>query len=197
MEAFLMAEQSVELEALLQEIEKAIDAKLYYLAIAVALSVPDVCSGLESDPENPKWQNQKTYAAWCDSNIGTKFNNLVGNDLYRLRGGVLHKGHFDHPKSQFNRVIFIGPESQIVAHDKIITVNEGVKLGGQDVAQLRLQGKVLLLGVVPFCEAISTSAREWYCAHAANEHVQKNIGRLVRFRPDGMPPFSVGIPTIA
>ena len=39
--------------ALLGEIERALDAKLYYSAIAVALSVPDVCASLELDPAVP------------------------------------------------------------------------------------------------------------------------------------------------
>jgi hypothetical protein len=96
-----------ELRAILHEIEKALDAKLYYLAIAVALSIPDICACLEFDPEDPQWANRDTYASWCDANIRDQFKNLTGDDLYNLRGGVLHKGRFEHPQSRFNRVLFI------------------------------------------------------------------------------------------
>ena len=40
--------------ALLGEIDKAINAKLCYLAIAVALAVPHGCAGLECEPDKPK-----------------------------------------------------------------------------------------------------------------------------------------------
>jgi len=44
-----------ELTAILHEIERALEAKLYYVAIAVALSVPDICACLECDPDRPIW----------------------------------------------------------------------------------------------------------------------------------------------
>jgi hypothetical protein len=44
----------IEISSILDEIDKAIEAKLYYLAIAVALSVPDICSCLEFDPDKPR-----------------------------------------------------------------------------------------------------------------------------------------------
>jgi hypothetical protein len=117
-----------ELNAILREIERALDAKLYYVAIAVALSVPDICACLECDPDKPIWSTVEKYSRWCDANL--KFKNLDGADLARLRGGVLHQGHFGHPKSKFDRVIFIGPESRIKTHDVIMTVSDDVSLGG-------------------------------------------------------------------
>jgi hypothetical protein len=185
-----------ELASILREVEKALEAKLYYLAIAVALSVPDICSCLEFDPESPQWQNRKTYADWCNKNI-TGFQNLDGDDLYNLRGGVLHKGKFDHPKSKWNRVVFIGEGSSILMHDIILTIDPGVEIGGINAKELRMAGKVLGLSAVKFCRTIMDSARVWIISEADNPNVQKNLPLLVRYRPDGLPPFSVGVPTIA
>jgi hypothetical protein len=186
-----------ELDAILHEIEKALDAKLYYLAIAVALSVPDICACLEFDPDQPAWADRKTYATWCNAHLCSRFKNMDGDDLYNLRGGVLHKGRFEHQKARFNRVMFIGPESRIkVRGDIIITVAADVKFGGIGAADMRLAGKILQLDLVFFCRSIMEAAREWAIANANMPNVQQNLPNLVRIRPEGFPPFSVGVPTV-
>jgi hypothetical protein len=184
-----------ELTAILREIERALEAKLYYLAIAVALSIPDICGCLECDPDKPIWATQEKYVAWCDKNLS--FQNLTGVDLFRIRGGVLHQGHFDHPKSKFDRVMFIGPESSIKAHDIVITVKPGVAFSGVSAEVLRVSGDLLQLDVVMFCKSILDAARAWAISKANDQNVQRNLPNLVRYRPEGLPPFSVGVPTIA
>ena len=180
------------------EIEKAIEAKLYYLGITVALSIPDICASLEFDPDNPAHANSATYAAWCDANMQGMFNNLAGIDLFYLRCGVLHFGHFGHSKSKFNRVIFIGPESQIqVRRDIIATVMSGVSFGGVSAEELRLSGNVLQVDLLYFCKAIVDAASAWSISKANDTHVQRNLPNLVRYRPNGLPPWSIGVPTVA
>ncbi len=186
-----------ELEAVLHEIEKALEGKLYYLAIAVTLSVPDICACLEFDPDKPSWANGKTYSAWWNENVGTKFQNIDGTEVYYIRGGTLHRGNFEHDKSKFNRVMFIGPESAIKQHDVVITIGADVSFGGETAEDLRLAGKVLVLDVQLFCDAVMASARAWAISKRSDPFVQRNLPRLVRYRPDGLPPFSVGVPTIA
>lgn len=66
-----------------------------------------------------------------------------------------------------------------------------------DAKELRLSGRILQLDVVLFCQAIMNAARAWAIAKADDPYVQKNLPFLVRYRPDGLPPFSIGVPTIA
>jgi hypothetical protein len=134
---------------------------------------------------------------WKRYNLAGRFKNLDGDDLYNLRGGVVHKGHFDHPKSKFGRIMFIGPESLIKHHDVIITIRPGVRFGDRDASELRLSGNILLLDVVLFCQTIMAAAREWAIGKTTDIFVQRNLQNLVRYRPEGLPPFSVGVPTIA
>jgi hypothetical protein len=192
-----MSNVPVEITAILHEVERALEAKLYYLAIAVSLSIPDICACLECDPNKPIWATQDKYVAWCDANIGARFKLLKGVDLFRLRGGVLHQGHFDHPKSNFDRVIFLSPESPFKAHDVTITVSPSVQIGGISAEVLRVSGEILHMDVVKFCNIIMESARTWSIAKAGDPHVQQNLPNLIRYRPEGLPPFSVGVPTIA
>jgi hypothetical protein len=199
---WIMDRTPVELNAILREIERALDAKLYYLPIAVAFSVPDVCSGLELNPENPGRQNRRTYVAWCEANLCQRFQDLNGHDIYNLRGGTLHKGRFEHHEARFNRVVFVGPESPFRVHDSIISIAPDVKFGGGSMEEmtaeaLRLSEKALILGVLPFCQAVIESAREWVIRNLDTANVKANLPRLVRYRPEGLPPFMVNVPVIS
>jgi hypothetical protein len=188
----------IEITAILREIERAIDAKLYYLAIAVALSVPDICGCLEFDPKSRKTSNIKTYAPWCDDNIGPRFANLSGTDLWYMRCGVVHSGTFAHHKVPFGRVIFLTPDfSQFKAHDVILTVAPGIEFGGISVETLHVSGKILYMDVLKFCNTIMECARTWAIAKADDPFVQQNLPNLIRYRPEGLPPFMVGVPIIA
>jgi hypothetical protein len=185
----------IEITSILREIERALDAKLYYLAITVSLAVPDICACLEFDPSSRKTSNIKTYVSWCESNI--RFKHLSGTDLYYLRCGVVHAGTFAHHKVPFDRVIFLTPESPFKMHDEFFTVAPGTELGGKSAESLRLSGRLLHMDVLKFCTAIIESARAWSVSKSNDPYVQQNLPNLIRYRPDGFPPLSVGVPTIA
>jgi hypothetical protein len=93
--------------------------------------------------------------------------------------------------------MLIGPESQIKAHDVIVNVLPGVKIGGVSAEELRVAGQILMLDVVKFCETIMEAVRSWILAKSTDPFVQRNLPYLIRYRPEGLPPFSVGVPTIA
>jgi len=76
------------MEAITKEVENAIAAGLYYLAIVTALSLPDVCSALESH------------------------DGITSLDLYSLRCGVLHQGRLGNSRMQYGRVLFTVPNEQ-------------------------------------------------------------------------------------
>jgi hypothetical protein len=60
-----------------------------------------------------------------------------------------------------------------------------------------LSGLILHLDVVRFCQTIMDSARKWVISKAGDPFIERNLPNLVRYRPNGLPPFSVGVPTIA
>jgi len=192
-----MTQTPAELEAIFDEIWKANNAGLHYTALAVALSVPDICSCLEQEP-GKIWAKTEKYIAWCDAHLVSRFKHLTGKDISDLRGGILHQGNFRHPKSAFDGVMFVGPNSAIrFQNDIIITVAPGVQIGGKTMEEIGLGYRILVMEVVPFCTTIADAAREWVVAKASDPFVQSNLPRLVRFRPNGLPPFAVGVPVIA
>jgi len=91
------------MEAITKEVENAIAAGLYYLAIVTALSLPDVCSALEShDGET----NRAMYNVWYDNWMAARYPEITSLDLYSLRCGVLHQGRLGHSRMQYGRVLF-------------------------------------------------------------------------------------------
>lgn len=52
------------MELILKEIERALDAKLYYLALQVSLTLPDICAALQSDDGRA---SKSKYIAWYDT----------------------------------------------------------------------------------------------------------------------------------
>jgi hypothetical protein len=65
------------------------------------------------------------------------------------------------PRPDFDRVMFIGSESRIKAHDVVVTVQPGVSFGGTSAEELRLSGKILQLDVANFGQSIMDAARNW------------------------------------
>ena len=171
------------LETIFRDIERAIDAQLYYAAIALALSVPDICALLEDEP-GKAWSTEKKYVAWCEKNLDGRFHYLTALDIWRLRGGVLHQGSFfGHPKSRFNAVLFTLPNPQNN------TFHENHFEGGGK--------RAFNLDTVTFCSEIIDAARKWYEARKDDPSVSANINNLVRYRPNGLSPYMVGMPLIA
>jgi hypothetical protein len=170
------------LEQILGDIEKALAAEFHYLAIAVSLTVPDICAALECDPAQRR-EIGKTYIAWCKTNLEPNYKHFTAEDCYRLRCGVIHEGKFGHPKTPYDNVYFGVPNTrEFVNHDGLITWNG--KTG------LQLDARM-------FCETMIAAARGWLVSSATNPNVSTNMPHLVHLRPEGLPPFVNGVPVIA
>ena len=177
-----MEQEQSPLEIIFRDIERALDSGLHYLAIAVSLSIPDICAALECDPDKI-WVTEKKYVAWCEANISDQLGFMTALDCYRLRCGVLHQGRFGHPKARFDHMLFTIPNPQ----RNVFHMNM-MEIGGK---------KVLNLDTVTFCHDMISAARRWYEAKRDDGNVQANISNLVRLRPHGLAPFMVGMPLIA
>jgi hypothetical protein len=164
------------METILQEIDRALNTGLYYLAIAMALTVPDICAALESpngETSGPK------YKAWYNANLANQYPNITDADCWSLRCGVLHQGRCGHPQMQYGRILFTLPNSQNnVFHNNIIN-------------------DALNLDAVLFCRDVVASARHWFKGKQNDPIVQSNLPNLVQLRPQGLPPYMVGMPLIA
>ena len=180
------------LEPILWQIKKAIEAKLYYLALAVALSIPDICSTLEWDPDpNVLWANRgrqsKRYKHWFDTYLKGEFTFLTADDCYSIRCGVLHQGSVGRPDDQYDQLAFlIDSRRREFLQDGNIIISKG---------RVSLPGRVLTMGLDSFCEKMADAAHRWWDAKWHDPYVRANLPNLVREHSRGTLPL-VGEPWI-
>ncbi len=75
------------MDFILNQIERALDKNLHYLAVASALTLPDLCGALEAEDGIARPAHYKT---WYDKWLAPKYDVITSQDLYMLRCGVLH-----------------------------------------------------------------------------------------------------------
>lgn len=168
------------LETTLREIESAIDAGLYYAALIVALTVPDICAALEDERA---YSGREEYKNWYRENLAGRFPYMSDDAAYSLRCGVVHKGNL--------RLKMKGGESPRV----IFTLPGGVTVHNMVIEKSQI-GKVLQFDLVQFCEDVIEAARAWYVRKVDDPIVQANLPDLLQLRPRGFGPV-VGLPVIA
>ena len=86
-------------DLIVKEIRKALDQDLFMVALATALTLPDICGKVEF----PNANNRKRYISWFDNEIASKKRNdsrikvdmpeLEGSVVYSLRCSLLHEGN--------------------------------------------------------------------------------------------------------
>ena len=67
------------LEVILEEVERALAANLYYLALHLAVAIPDICSSLEESPDPAKpWKGvEQRYVDWCERYLEHRWRRYV------------------------------------------------------------------------------------------------------------------------
>ena len=164
------------METIFREVERALAAQLYYLAMAIALTIPDTCAALESPTGDTSGRNAEAYRDWFDANLAPRLPQLTAVDCYSLRCGVVHQGRIGHARMQYGRAIFVLPGPAVFVGCRA--------------------NDAYLFSVVEFCRSIVEAAREWFAANRLDAHVQANLPRLVQYHPTGIAPYIVGVPVI-
>ena len=164
------------MEGILTEIERAIAGGLFYAAINMSLTLPDICGALES--QDGKTSGLK-YKAWYAAHICDNTPWLTAEDCYSLRCGVLHEGNFGHGNMQYCRVIFTLPD------------------GRNNLLINNIVNKAYLTDAVDFCTGMVAAVRQWYATAKNTTTVQANISKIFEFRAQGLAPYVVGVPVIA
>lgn len=163
------------MESILQEIEQALNARLFYLAIVVTMTVPDACAALES-PDG-KTEGSR-YQAWFKTNLQTKYHTMTPKDFWLLRCSILHQARLRHSFSEFSRVIF------------------SVRDGDDRYLHNNLFNDALNLDAETFCRDVIAAARIWANEKRTHANVVKHLPLLMQLRPKGIPGYIVGLPVI-
>lgn len=167
------------LESILNDIHRAIEAKLYYPALAVSLSLPDICVALTFTRD--QFVKSEHYIAFVDKYAFGRGIGLTGEECYRLRGGVLHRANAaGHAYFQgTHMLVFVGEGG---LHGLTAHVDD------KSAACLHLEC---------FCSGMLAGVHAWYADHKDDPVVRGNLPKLLSLRPDGVPPFVKGQPVIA
>jgi hypothetical protein len=175
-----------ELDPILNDIDRLFGFGFYYAAIVLSLTVPDICSSLETRVDDEARRHIETrYKQWCEKYLQPKFSVFTAKDCWALRGGVLHNGKLHgHTKLAYDRVIFSPPFGPMI-HECVAKDNRA----GPD--------HTLTLNVHRFLFNMVEAAKAWHRENGDNPIVQENIGGLVRTRMDGYPGTIKGAPVIA
>lgn len=160
---------------LLEQIERASEAGLYYVALIGALTVPDMCGALGS--QNGRASGPK-YRDWLVTAMGV--SPAEAASTYGFRCSLLHQGSA-HPEGSEYPIAFTepgGPQFHNVA--------------------TRVNGELVRWVSVPiFVTDVLDAARRWLDAYEQTSLVQRNMDRFVRRRPEGLPPHVTGAAVIA
>jgi hypothetical protein len=159
----------------MDEIHRAMENKLYYVAISTVLTLPDICVSLISKDGR---SDGVRYAKWCNENLKGHFTHITGQDLYSMRCGVIHNGRFGDLKNSVARFIIVLPFrgnfiNSVVVNDAYIYNADAF--------------------VINFISCVKV----WYLQNQFDRNVESNIDRLVQYRPYGLSPYIFGTTVLA
>jgi hypothetical protein len=167
------------IEAIVRDIEAALQAKLYYLAIIVCLTLPDVCAALESEDGRT---SRERYKDWYAKHAKIQAGGVDPEECWSLRCGMTHQGKMDIANGGAGRVVFT------IEHNRIRV--DGVTLQSGESSAYAFDAEY-------WCRRWVSAIREWYIVAQHNPIVRRNMQELMQLRPFGLHPFLVGQPLIA
>jgi hypothetical protein len=149
--------------------------------LLAALVVPDACGAIEY----PGAGNGRRYVDWYDRFVEAVVDESLtfgGAAAWRVRNGMIHEVGLRFTEFGYDRVIFLPPG------DIEITAGFLQDMGdGQSAFALDLHQHVT---------RIIKGARAWLASIASDQEKQDRLRMLIQLRPDGLPPFFVGLPVI-
>ena len=170
-----MEESPSPLYPLLNEINQAARNGMPFLAVAMTLALPDICSSLASTDGRT---DRDQYKRWCKENLaGDAFSFVTPDDLWSMRCGVLHTGRFGDMQHNVARVIFALPGSATFTNCQV--------------------NDAYIYSVVEFCQRVTEAVHRWMEANKSDATVQSRLPNLMQYREGGLAPYILGATVIA
>lgn len=136
---------------LIYDIEKALQAKAFRSALALALTLPSICCSIEF-----KNSFRETYIDWIDKRRSPKCS-FYGEAIYALRCAVLHLGDANLIDKKGNKVI---DDFEFTINGPTIMI--GSIKGKDPNGSPRLETSTLSLNIIGFCKSICSMVRYFY-----------------------------------
>ena len=140
----------------IDEIRKALKLELYNSALALALTLPDICGKVafpedKSKPRYIKWFDKYVRCRFVSSCIKLPEEKLVeyqwitSEECYALRCAVLHAGDYNAQNVKLSQIHFH-------AH----------KRNGENYSHIIRNDQYIDVDVIDFCEKLCQTAEEYY-----------------------------------
>lgn len=148
------------MDQFLTSIQKSIAERNWHAALYMCLTLPDVCSRLESEDDKT---NGMRYAAWFNRYMGHLYTRslsgetvkfMSGDDCYVLRCSMLHEGISE------------------VSHQRKKGVLDRFFFSVMPQHCILVDGNVLQLNVAIFCGEIASAVKTWQSEFLLN-HTDK------------------------
>ncbi|MFL0475595.1 hypothetical protein ACH0CI_26805 [Priestia sp. 179-F W1.4 NHS] len=152
-------------------IKKALQSENWHAALAVSLTLPDICGKLQD--ENLK--STKRYVKWYNQYLKDQYTMLIGadkkehqfltgEDMYALRCSFLHAGEVNIENQWVRKVLkdykFVAPIPNRTLH-------------------MNQSGDTLQLQVDLFCLDICTAVENWIEDFKGNEKIQQRAEMMI------------------
>lgn len=171
---------------LLDEIRGTLNAGFFFAPVSLALSLPDICSAMETDIANSPLDTCKRYQEWCEEYAQSKFREVKSLDIWALRCGVVHNAMLSKgKKNSRGRIIFMPPNKALKLKEMLIKNCGNPPENG------------LQISIPFFVDQLIDAAADWWFQKQFDPMVIGNLPHLVRYRLDGFAPFIGGVPVIA
>jgi len=154
-------------------VKKAIQHENWYAALAIALTLPDICGKLQ----NPSLGSTKRYIGFFNDFLKPKYvykigalqrehEFLNGNDMYALRCSFLHSGTVDISSERIqealNKYAFLKP-------DKV----------NRQVVHMNQIGNTLQLQIDKFCLEVIAGVDIWLKSYKNDEEIQARANSMI------------------
>lgn len=173
------------MDELVRQIRIALNNQLYYLALYITLTLPDISGALNSDDGIA---TKERYIDWFDNYVTPQNADPTGNSLltgevaYQLRCSLLHQGKMELTNQEYSRIIFSTPEGMMRSHC---------------IEQQYNNGEIVLqLDVVEFCNQVLSGLDQFLKEYGDSEQFQENYKSFIAYYPNGISPYAIGIPLI-
>lgn len=154
-------------------VKKAIQDENWYAALAIALTLPDICGKLQ----NPSLGSTKRYIGFFNDFLKPKYVHKIGalqreheflngNDMYALRCSFLHSGTIEISNQRIqevlNKFVFLAPD----------------KVNGHIVHMHQLD-KTLQLQIDMFCLEVIDGVEIWIKSFKNDEEIQSRADSMI------------------
>jgi hypothetical protein len=169
------------MEDYFNQVREVAKTHLYFLSLGAALTIPDMCAGMES--ANGR-SSGALYKAWVDQYLAPRYvvgpahtPSFSGEDCYGLRCAFLHQGYLEPHAGSYTRVIFTEPHSGITMHNNVMN-------------------DALNIDVTIFANQMVDAAEQWISAAKSTSNFRANYPKFMQRYEGGLSPYIVGIPVI-